>query len=176
MILSAIHWNVDPVMMHLGPTTLRVVGVLCVAVLLYILAMPLFSKDKKDKDGKEKKEKRDAWDYLLMALIPAVLAFICFKTDSFNMRWYSMGFLVAFVLGYWIMSRMFKREGVKSDYLESLVIYMFLATLVAWATASSTSPATSSPPSTGLRLCGPSATASSRASRAWPATARPSAS
>ena len=47
MILSAIHWNVDPVMMHLGPTTLRVVGVLCVAVLLYILAMPLFSKDKK---------------------------------------------------------------------------------------------------------------------------------
>ena len=130
MILSAIHWNVDPVMMHLGPTTLRLVGVLCVAVLLYILAMPLFSKDKKDKDGKEKKEKRDAWDYLLMALIPAVLAFICFKTDSFNMRWYSMGFLVAFVLGYWIVSRMFKREGVKSDYLESLVIYMFVATLV----------------------------------------------
>lgn len=130
MILSAIHWNVDPVLMHLGPTTLRVVGVLCVAVLLYILAMPFFSKDKKDKDGKEKKEKRDVWDYLLMALIPAVLAFICFKIDSFNMRWYSLGFLVAFVLGYWIMSRMFKREGVRSDYLESLVIYMFLATLV----------------------------------------------
>ena len=67
MILSAIHWNIDPVMFSIG---------------------------------------------------------------SFGLRWYSMGFLVAFVLGYWIVSRMFKREGVRVDYLDSLVVYMFLATLV----------------------------------------------
>lgn len=67
MILSAIHWNIDPVMFSIG---------------------------------------------------------------SFGLRWYSMGFLVAFVLGYWIVSRMFKREGVRADYLDSLVVYMFLATLV----------------------------------------------
>lgn len=67
MILSAIHWNVDPVMFHIG---------------------------------------------------------------SFGLRWYSMGFLVAFVLGYYLVSKMFKREGVRSNYLDSLVVYMFLATLV----------------------------------------------
>ncbi len=67
MILSAIHWNIDPVMFSIG---------------------------------------------------------------SFGLRWYSMGFLVAFVLGYWIVSRMFKREGVRADYLDSLVVYMFLATLM----------------------------------------------
>ena len=55
---------------------------------------------------------------------------VIFSIGSFGLRWYSMGFLVAFVLGYWIVSRMFKREGVRADYLDSLVVYMFLATLV----------------------------------------------
>ena len=55
---------------------------------------------------------------------------VMFSIGSFGLRWYSMGFLVAFVLGYWIVSRMFKREGVRADYLDSLVVYMFLATLV----------------------------------------------
>ena len=55
---------------------------------------------------------------------------VIFHIGSFGLRWYSMGFLVAFLLGYYIVSRMFKREGVKSDYLESMVIYMFIATLV----------------------------------------------
>jgi prolipoprotein diacylglyceryl transferase len=53
-----------------------------------------------------------------------------FHIGGFGLRWYSLCFLVAFLLGYYIIERMFKREGVKSDYLESLVIYMFVATLV----------------------------------------------
>ena len=67
MILSAIHWNIDPVMFNIG---------------------------------------------------------------SFGLRYYSMGFLLAFGLGYYIMWRMFKLEKVKTDYLESLLIYLFLATLI----------------------------------------------
>lgn len=55
---------------------------------------------------------------------------VMFNIGSFGLRYYSLGFLVAFVLGYWIVSRMFKREGVRTDYLDSLVVYMFLATLV----------------------------------------------
>lgn len=45
-------------------------------------------------------------------------------------RWYSMGFLLAFVLGYIIGIRMFKREGVDTAYADSFVIYAFLATLI----------------------------------------------
>lgn len=67
MLSNFIHWNVDPVMLHIG---------------------------------------------------------------SFGLRWYSMGFLLAFVLGYYILSAIFKRENVRSEYLDNLVIYIFLAVLV----------------------------------------------
>lgn len=52
-----------------------------------------------------------------------------FHIGSFGVRWYSLGFLLAFLLGYFIVARMFKREKVDSKYLESLLIYMFIATL-----------------------------------------------
>ena len=67
MILNFIHWNVDPVMFHIG---------------------------------------------------------------SFGLRYYSLGFLFAFLLGYYIIYRMFQHEKVETNYLESLVLWMFLATLV----------------------------------------------
>jgi prolipoprotein diacylglyceryl transferase len=55
---------------------------------------------------------------------------VMFNIGSFGLRYYSLGFLLAFTLGYYIMYRIFRREQVKTDYLESLVVYMFLATLV----------------------------------------------
>ena len=55
---------------------------------------------------------------------------VMFSIGSFSLRYYSMGFLIAFTLGYYIVWRMFKQEKVNTDYLESLVIYMFLATLI----------------------------------------------
>lgn len=47
-----------------------------------------------------------------------------------GLRWYSLGFLLAFGLGYWLVSHMFKRENVNSHYLDSLLLYMFLAILI----------------------------------------------
>ena len=55
---------------------------------------------------------------------------VIFHIGSFGVRWYSLGFLIAFILGYHIVSRMFKREKVDAKYLESLLIYMFLAVLI----------------------------------------------
>ncbi len=55
---------------------------------------------------------------------------VIFNIGGFAVRWYSLGFLLAFVLGYWIISRMFKRENVNTDYLDSLVVYIFLAVLI----------------------------------------------
>lgn len=54
---------------------------------------------------------------------------VMFNIGSFGLRYYSLGFLVAFVLGYYIVSWMFRQEKVRADYLDSLVVYMFLATL-----------------------------------------------
>lgn len=49
---------------------------------------------------------------------------------SFGLRWYSLGFIVAFLLGYYIIERMFKQENVREDYLGSLFLYIFLAILI----------------------------------------------
>lgn len=67
MILTAIHWNVDPYLIHIG---------------------------------------------------------------AGGIRWYSLGFLFAFLFGYLIMNAFFKREKVDVKYLDSLLIYAFVAVLV----------------------------------------------
>ena len=55
---------------------------------------------------------------------------VIFHIGSFGFRWYSLMFLITFVLGYYILVRMFKREGVKENYMESILVYMFLAVLI----------------------------------------------
>lgn len=55
---------------------------------------------------------------------------VIFHIGSFGLRWYSLGFLLAFALGYYILTKIFKREGVRSEYLESLIVYIFLAVLI----------------------------------------------
>ena len=128
MLLNAIHWNVDPVMVHVGTTALRIVGVLCILAMVYIAYLAL----RNQRNGKDKKQKKDksTSDYLYMLFVPLAFAVICFLIKEIDLRWYSMMFLLAFVLGYWIIARMFKRENVDSQYLDSLVLYIFLAVLV----------------------------------------------
>lgn len=55
---------------------------------------------------------------------------IIFNIGSFGLRWYSLGFLFAFLFGYIILNKMFKKEGVEEKYLDSFVIYIFLAVLI----------------------------------------------
>ena len=55
---------------------------------------------------------------------------VMFHIGEFGLRWYSFGFLFAFVFGYMILTRMFKRENVDTQHADSLVVYMFLAVLI----------------------------------------------
>lgn len=55
---------------------------------------------------------------------------VIINIGSFGLRWYSLGFIVAFLLGYYIIERMFKQENVREDYLGSLFLYIFLAILI----------------------------------------------
>lgn len=55
---------------------------------------------------------------------------VIFHLGSFGLRWYSIGFLLAFFAGYYMMYRMFKKEQVDVKYLDSFVIYIFLAVLI----------------------------------------------
>jgi prolipoprotein diacylglyceryl transferase len=53
-----------------------------------------------------------------------------FKIGSFAVRYYSLMFVVAFVLGLQIMKKIFNREGVPIEKLDSLFIYTVVATLL----------------------------------------------
>ena len=52
------------------------------------------------------------------------------KIGSFAVRYYSLMFVIAFVLGLQIMKKIFKREGVSVEKLDSLFIYTVVATLL----------------------------------------------
>jgi len=53
-----------------------------------------------------------------------------FKIGSFAIRYYSLMFVIAFVLGLQIMKRIFIKEKIELEKLDSLFIYAVIATLI----------------------------------------------
>ncbi len=53
-----------------------------------------------------------------------------FKIGSFGIHYYSLMFIIAFGLGYYIMKKIFIDEKISLDYLESLFVYMVLSILL----------------------------------------------
>lgn len=53
-----------------------------------------------------------------------------FKIGSFAIRYYSLMFVIAFVLGLQIMKKIYQREGLSLEKLDSLFIYTVIATLL----------------------------------------------
>ena len=45
-------------------------------------------------------------------------------------RWYSLAFIVGFLLGYKIVERMFRHEGAPEKWLGILLLYVMIATVV----------------------------------------------
>ncbi len=53
-----------------------------------------------------------------------------FKLGGFELRWYSLGFALAFYLGYKIVQGIFKKEKVEETVLDKLMMYMVIATVL----------------------------------------------
>jgi len=53
-----------------------------------------------------------------------------FKIGSFGIRYYSLCWLLAFVASYFIMLKVFTKEGKTQDLLDQLTIYIFVGTIV----------------------------------------------
>jgi prolipoprotein diacylglyceryl transferase len=49
---------------------------------------------------------------------------------NFEIRWYSLFFALGFILGYYILDKMFKREGIEHELLDKLTIYVVLSTII----------------------------------------------
>ncbi len=55
---------------------------------------------------------------------------ILFKLGSFGIHYYSLMWICAFALGWWLMANMFKKEGVDAKYLDPFFIYVFVGCLL----------------------------------------------
>lgn len=53
-----------------------------------------------------------------------------FKIGSFGVHYYSLMFVIAFGLGYYLMKKIFDEEKISLDYLESLFVYMVISILL----------------------------------------------
>ncbi|UCG29008.1 MAG: prolipoprotein diacylglyceryl transferase [Bacteroidales bacterium] len=53
-----------------------------------------------------------------------------FRIGNFAIRWYGLLFASAFLFGYLIMSKFFKKEGIRIEVLDKLTIYMAIGTII----------------------------------------------
>ena len=53
-----------------------------------------------------------------------------FKIGSFGIHYYSLMFVIAFGLGYYIMKKEFEKEKIAIEHLESLFVYMVISILL----------------------------------------------
>ena len=69
-------------------------------------------------------------------MITALLNYITWTADPIlighpvTIRWYGLMFVIGFFLGYMIMKRMFRHEGAPEKWLDILLIYVVIATIV----------------------------------------------
>lgn len=55
---------------------------------------------------------------------------VLFSIGSFGIRYYSLMFVLGFLLGYNIVKKIYKNENVNVEYVESLFMYIVVATLI----------------------------------------------
>ncbi|MFB6306333.1 MAG: prolipoprotein diacylglyceryl transferase [Flavobacteriales bacterium] len=53
-----------------------------------------------------------------------------FKIGELEIRWYGLLFALSFMLGHMIVKKMFDREGVKEEWLDKLLIYVIIGTVI----------------------------------------------
>lgn len=55
---------------------------------------------------------------------------VLFSLGPLSVRWYGLAFAVGFILGYYIVARMFRHEGAPERWLGILLTYVVVATIV----------------------------------------------
>jgi len=63
--------------------------------------------------------------YITWDLEPQIIDF-----GSFELRYYSLMFGLGFILGYYILARFFRREGISIELLDKLTFYVIIATII----------------------------------------------
>ena len=51
-------------------------------------------------------------------------------SSPITIRWYGLMFAIGFILGAWILSKMFKHEGERSSWVDSIFVIVVICTIV----------------------------------------------
>ncbi|MCH8557844.1 MAG: prolipoprotein diacylglyceryl transferase [Balneolia bacterium] len=144
-------WHGDPVMFEFGPIGLpfdiSIFGLLLSVVLIYLGYNQLDKTynpqpDKRRKKAKEAKKQKSnipathLWAMVIGLIAAGQLLFLVIPSPVISnigpieMRWYGFGFAMAFILGYFIGSSMFRHAGFKQEDADALLTYLFVGTIV----------------------------------------------
>jgi prolipoprotein diacylglyceryl transferase len=55
---------------------------------------------------------------------------VIFHIGEWSVRWYGLLFALGFVAGIYIMTRMFRKDGVNKDWLDSMFLYVVIGTII----------------------------------------------
>ncbi len=64
-------------------------------------------------------------NYVIWNITPQIADF-----GKFEIRYYSLLFALGFIMGYWILLKIFTKQGLKVELLDTLTIYMVLSTII----------------------------------------------
>lgn len=53
-----------------------------------------------------------------------------FKIGDFGIHYYSLMFVLAFTIGYYLMKKMFNKEKISEEFIEPLLVYVVFSTLI----------------------------------------------
>ncbi len=53
-----------------------------------------------------------------------------FRIGDFGIHYYSLMFVIAFTLGYYLMKRIFNKENISEEFIEPLLVYIVFSTLI----------------------------------------------
>jgi len=145
-------WHGDPVMFEFGPISLpfdlSIPGLLLAAVLIYIGYAQLDKKFNPQPDKRKARQRKEAKKteslipsthiaalvagalivgQVLFLIIPAP---VISQIGPIELRWYGMGFAMAFIVGYFLGSSMFHHAGYKQEDADALLTYLFVGTIV----------------------------------------------
>lgn len=145
-------WHGDPVMFEFGPIGLpfdiSIFGLVLSAILIYFGYSQLDKTYNPQPDKRRKKTPKDTkkQDSLiptthLIAMVAGLfvagqLLFLIIPSPVISnigpieMRWYGFGFALAFILGYFLGSNMFRHAGYKQEDADALLTYLFVGTIV----------------------------------------------
>ena len=142
MIFNFITWTCRPEMISIGEfhasAGMMLLGML-ICVVWGIIDYKRSSKALKKwkAEGANPKNKPECWSgVMLAAIVGVVLLFLRSRNPDgmeigpIVIRWYGVMFVIGFSVGYWMLRRMFRHEGAPEDWMPTLLIYVFLATVI----------------------------------------------